>query len=112
MKWILPISIFFVAVYLLKQIDKPQPIELVTEEVAIKDIFCGTIGRSDNNLNFTVSIKPQEYRFKASLEPNQCDEFLNHVKNNDVVRISYFPAGYKRFALAELNANGTKWVKQ
>ena len=111
MKWILPVSIFLMFVYLLKQIDTPQPRRLVTEELPIEDIFCGKDFRQ-TVLKFSVQIKPRKYRFRASFKPAQCDDFLRDVKNGDSVKVTYYPSGYKKFALARLIVNRKTWVNQ
>ena len=112
MKWIAPIFIFVLVVFLLKQTEEPRPQNIVQETLPIVSFKCEDVWRTNNMLAIGFKLKSGEYSFKTRLKNFDCEQFNNEVKIGSIANVLYSPAGYKSYSLVSIEIDGQVWVKQ
>lgn len=112
MKFIAPIFIFALFVFLLEQTEAPRPQSFVQETLPIVSFKCEDVWRTNNMLVIGFNLKSGEYLFKTQLKNFGCKQFNNEVKIGSKANVLYFPAGYKKYSLVSIEIDGTVWVKQ
>ncbi|MCH1930484.1 hypothetical protein L9G16_09850 [Shewanella sp. A25] len=112
MKWIAPIFIFALVVFLLKRTEEPRNQNLVQETLPIVSFKCEDVWRTNNMLVIGFKLKSGNYTFKSRLSNLDCERFNNKVKIGSMAKVLYSPAGYKRYSLVSIEIDGQIWVEQ
>ena len=112
MKWIVSLLIFTIVVFLLKQIDSPKKPRLIVESHPILSFKCEDVWRTNNMLDISFNLKSGKYSFRTRLQKTDCELFNKKVKIGSIAKVSYYPAGYKRFSLVSIKIDGQVWVQQ
>ena len=112
MKWIAPIFIFALVVFLLKKTEIPRPQHFIQETLPIVSFKCENVWRTNNMLVIGFKLKSGNYSFKSRLKNLDCKRFNNEVKIGSMANISYLPAGYKRYSLVSIEIDGQVWVEK
>ena len=88
MKWIVPIFIFALVVFLLKKTEAPIPKNFVQETLPVLSFECADVWRTNNMLVIAFKLKYGNYSFKTRLKNLDCELFNKKVKIGSMANIS------------------------